>query len=417
MTSQPRLLLFDLYQGGHHAHYLRVVADRWADEDRPGFLDLVVSPAFAERNAALLDHARAHPGVRVHPTAEPVELLPKMSRRAVFENDLRIGPWLKRSVETLRPDHTVLLYFDHLQASLATGLRFPFPTQMAGVYFRPSFHYRALGRGPVGGRAALEAFQKKTLLRFALRNPHLTALFCLDPHAVQPVSALAPDVRVVPLPEAFETHAEPSETAAETRRRLGVADGRKLLLLFGSLDPRKGAVALTEALAALPEALGRRATLVLAGEAVEPRSPFDAAVLALAARGTVQVIHLDGFTTDDTMHQLFGAADLVVLPYQGHVGSSGVLVRAAAAGAPVLGPSYGLLGAHIRDHGLGQYVDTTQPEALARGLAAFLDPASPFPFSAASARAFAAANTDAAMARTVLHHVLGPRDAQPSRTR
>jgi glycosyltransferase involved in cell wall biosynthesis len=113
--------------------------------------------------------------------------------------------------------------------------------------------------------------------------------------------------------------------------------------------------------------------------------------------------------SDEEMHALFAAASLVLVPYQRHVGSSGVVVRAAAAGVPVLGPSYGMLGMLIEDRCLGESVDTTRPEELAAGLARFLDPSTPFPFDAEKARAYAAANTEEAMASTLFRFALAER--------
>ena len=403
-----RLLLFDLYHQGHHGQFVRAVLDHWTRHDLPGTLDVVVSREFAERYGDMLATAEAHPRVRVYPTDERLGLRDRTGRRAVFENDLRIGRVLRAAVERHRPDHVLAMYVDHLQASLATGLRFRWPVRLSGIYFRPSFHYRAMTRGPGTARARLDDLQKRTLLRLALANPHVDTLFSLDPYAVGPVRALAPPrVRVVALPEAFEAGTTPDEAPAATRLRLGVEEGRAVLLLFGSLDPRKGVRELLAALAGLPEPLARRACLVMAGEAIAGSEAADAAA-ALRARGTVQVLHLDGFVPDAEVHRLFGAADLVVLPYQRHVGSSGILVRAAAAGVPVLGPTYGMLGARIAEHRLGEGVDTSDPADLARGLARFLDPHLAFPFDAEAARALATANTEQAMAAALLAPLYSP---------
>lgn len=402
-----RVLLFDLYHQGHHGQWMRAVLEHWTRHDPPGTLDVVVSREFAERYGSVIAAAERHAGVRVYPTEGHVGLRDRSGRRAVLENDLRIGRVLRAAVEQHRPDHVLAPYVDHLQASLATGLRFPRPVRLSGIYFRPSFHYRAMGRGPGTARARLDDLQKRALLRLALANPHVETLFVLDPYAVGPVQALAPPrVRVVALPEAVEAGALPDETPEATRLRLGVEDGRDVLLLFGSLDARKGVRELLAALALLPEALARRACLVMAGEVTGDAASIAAGVAAL--RGAVQTVHLDGFVSDAEMHRLFGAADLVVLPYQRHVGSSGILVRAAAAGVPVLGPAYGMLGARIDADRLGASVDASDPADLARGLARFLDPHAAFPFDAEAARAFAAANTEHAMAATLLAPLYDP---------
>jgi glycosyltransferase involved in cell wall biosynthesis len=63
----------------------------------------------------------------------------------------------------------------------------------------------------------------------------------------------------------------------------------------------------------------------------------------------------------------FALADCVLLPYRHHVGSSGVLTRAAAAGKPALVSDYGTLGALTRRYGLGLARDLGSAEAIAAG--------------------------------------------------
>ena len=406
MQHAPHLMLFDLYHRGHHGQHIRVLLDHWRQHDLPGRLDIVVSQEFCARFPDLLEAAHATPGAALHPTEEPAGLRDKTGRMAVLQNDRRIGRLLRLAVEHHRPDHCMLMYFDHLQFSLATGLRFGFPVRLSGTYFRPSFYYRQARAAPSTARAVVDDLQKKALLQLALRNPHIDTLFCLDPYAVGPIERLGTAAHVVHLPEPFELDMPQAERPEQTRRRLGVEPGRQVLLLFGSLDPRKGVLELLDAFDALPDDLARRACLVMAGETTAVREAMDAALARLRRRGALQVIHLDTFVSDEEMHSLFRAAELVLLPYQHHVGSSGVVVRAAASGVPVLGPDYGMLGTLIQDRGLGLRVDTTQPAAITQGLVRFLDPETAYPFDAPAARAYAAANTEQAMASTLFRHLL-----------
>ncbi len=412
MTASPRVLLFDLYHTGHHGQYVRVLMEQWIAQERTGHVDIVVSDAFAERYPALVALADRTPGLAMHPTAMPERLRDKTGRAAVLANDRQIGRVLRRAVEEHTPDHVVLLYADHVQFSLATGLRFRRPVRISGIYFRPSFYYRSVGRAPTTARTAADDLQKRMLLWLALRNPHVDTLFTLDPYAVEPVRRLG--ARVVALPEAVETDVTQDEAPDATRARLGVDPHRQMLLLFGSLDPRKGVRELLDALALLPDETARRAALVMAGESVGVESDVVRAVGALRAHGALQVVHLDAFVPDEEMHRLFAAAHLVLLPYQRHVGSSGVLVRAAAAGVPVLGQDYGMMGALLDERRLGLAVDTTSADEIAQGLTRFLDPQTSYPFDADAARAFASANTEAAMASTLWSHVLGPPDRLPA---
>ena len=55
----------------------------------------------------------------------------------------------------------------------------------------------------------------------------------------------------------------------------------------------------------------------------------------------------------ETARATFAAAKCVVLPYVGHLGSSGVMLQALMAGRPVLVPDKGLMGCRVRRFGLG----------------------------------------------------------------
>ena len=61
----------------------------------------------------------------------------------------------------------------------------------------------------------------------------------------------------------------------------------------------------------------------------------------------------------------FAAADIVLLPYCGHFGSSAVLSRAAASGKAVIVSDDGLLGRRVRDHRLGLLVEPGKESSLA----------------------------------------------------
>ncbi len=98
---------------------------------------------------------------------------------------------------------------------------------------------------------------------------------------------------------------------------------------------------------------------------------------------------------------LFGATDLVLAPHQRHVGSSGILLRAAAAGVPLLTQKYGAMGETVRAWKLGITVDTGNPSEIARALERFLGSDPLTWIDRHSARRLAEANTPKRFAATV----------------
>lgn len=404
---ERHLLFFDPYSQGHHAEYLLHLLEYWIENDYAGHhLDLVVSPRLLEWAPRLADVAtrNADRGIRLIPEPEAVSL-ETTSRFGLLHTGVAHRALLRRHVLARRPEQVLLLYFDHAQPALALDLRFDFPVRFSGIYFRPTLHYGGLAGSASGPRARLTEVRKRLLLAGALRNRHLDLLFSLDPFAVPAVERLARHTHVVALPEPY-TPAAASRPAAVVRAGLGIGADRKVLLHFGVLGERKGVYEALEAFLHLTPAETERLALVLAGPLVDiDEGRLRGLLRRVEAETRVQLVTRLEKIPAETVQDLFGAADLALMPYQGHVGSSSVLVRAAHAGIPVLGPEYGMLGAVIRRHRLGQAVDAARPEALAEGLRHFLDAAPGTFFDAAELRRYAEANTASAYAGTIFRHL------------
>lgn len=397
------LLLFDPYTGGHHAEHVRHVLRGW-EVRFGGDADHRVTVAVAP------DLLRAHPdllqlGAGLHPRVRFVEIADVEGLRGSL---LAAGLWHRRVltqlIERLRPTHVLLLYLDHAQLALGLSLRFSFPLALSGILFRPSFHYGRFETTSPPLSEHVTRLRKRLVLRGALRNPHLTTVFTLDPSAVSDINALSTNTEAVALPDPIDpTTMGGAGSPAEIRAAYGVEEGRTLALLFGLLAERKGVFAVIEALRFLPDSVARHLTVLLAG-AIRPEIRDRLYAAAEDVDSPTQLVLHGAFVPDDEIQDLVRAADLILVPYQRHVGSSGVLIRAAAAGRPVLGQDYGIVGQQIREHSLGRTVDSTQPEVLAAALEAFLE-APEAGFDRDAARVFAEINTIEAYQRVLFDHL------------
>lgn len=349
-----RLLLFDLYTGGHHRTYLETLARAWVTRPERGLLDIAVPEAFSDEHPDFvrwLDVQDAN-AVRLVPVTLPEPLREgDMGLRDVLRQDFLHGRVLSRLMAERSPRRVLAMYFDHIQASLAlrqvkqpAGVYVP----ISGIYFRPSFHYE--------DEALLTRFRKRTLLSAALANPAVHKVLSLDPFAVEARG----HEKLTWLPDGLDPSAI-GEAAHAVRDRWGVPRRHKMLLFFGVVSARKG---IHEVLAALPH-LKTPSTLVIAGRIPEAERASVEAAIQSAGSG---VIHQDRYLRDDEVQDLMGAADVALVAYRRHIGSSHVLIRAAAAGTPVVGPAYGLMGKQIRENALGAAVDTEDPLALARAI-------------------------------------------------
>ena len=394
----PHVMLFDLYAGGHRLQYLLNLATHWAERGLPGRLSIVVPTAFLDAHPPLRTFADVHrtSGIEVVPITEPVRLKAPGPLQLV-RYGVEQGRHLRRYVERLRPDHAVLMYFDHAQLALAFGLRFDFPVRFSGIYFRPQFHYGRFEGHATSPRERATNLRKRLVLRAALRNPHLHTLFCLDPYAVADVRRMGG--RAVALPDGVAPEAGRADV------RWAPEDGRRAVLLFGTLHRRKGLFEVLDAMRRLSKDDQRRLALVLAGPITDLERDRALRELGdLATSTPLQVVLDERFIPDEEIQAMVRRADLVLLTYQRHVGSSNVLVRAAMAGRPVLATDYGLVGALVREHRLGQALDAGSPEVIAPALSAFLANPYAVPFSPEAACRYAEANTAEAFARTILEH-------------
>jgi glycosyltransferase involved in cell wall biosynthesis len=398
----PTIVLLNLYYEGHNPQHLECLLRSWAHRERDAQLHLVLSKMAVTRHTELSNLARQTKGVTLHLVDTPDNFA---SEAGVFRREPLHRRVAKDYATRLRAHRLMFMYLDAAQFSLAMDLRFRWPLELSGIYFRPSFHYSDLGVEQTTSERVTSA-AKGFVIRGALRNPHLQTLFCLDPLATTRLAEWADHTECVFLPEPLWNPASDRHGSPLTDR----VDGhRRCLVLFGSLDERKGLRPLLDALEALPHPLQQQLALVLAGRLTDAdKSQLQARIALFERRSEVQLVAADELVPEEQIQPLLRSCDLVLATYLRHVGSSGLIVRAAAAGVPVLASDYGLVGAQVRRHRLGLTVDSASSEEIARALIAWLERPDSFPFDAASADRFARENTAEAFAETILSRLLAP---------
>ncbi len=398
MADAPTLLVFEPNAAGHPAEFLLAAVRAWQRRGAAGRLVVVAPPAVLDVRPALAEALDAEPGAL---------FVPLSSETSGHALNVRRGDALRTALRAHPSSHVLLMSLDHFVSALAVRMPIPAGTRVAGLTLRPELHYAAIGSPPASPRERAARWAKARLMRAAMRHPAMAAVLSLDPTAVPALRALAPRVRVEAAPDPVP--AEPvRQTAAAVRAAYGVADGRRLVVLPGALDARKGALALPRALLHLDPGVGRGLAVLLAG-ALAPDVAAD--VRSLCARVSsetpVQMILHDSFVPTDELPGVIAAADVVALPYERHVGSSGFLLRAAAAGIPILAQDWGLMGHLTRTHRLGATADSGDPGAVARALERLL--AGTVGFDADAARAFVAPNTAEAFGDALLGPLLDAR--------
>jgi glycosyltransferase involved in cell wall biosynthesis len=359
----PKVLLFELSADGHYPNYVRYLVEGW--NSRRGHLVVVVSQRFAERHGAWIMPERPGVSWQVLSPAETQMLAPRRYpwqriRRAFQEWEL-----LDRYIRRLGADHCLLPYLDSrrwpllFRQSLSCGL--------TAIYFRPSFHYDRLQGQPSRWQYRLE----RCMVKQMLHHPALKTVLCLDGSALVPLAGLNPQVQVNYLPDPVAAVRATPQQVETLRQRLKVEPGRRVLLFFGAIHRRKGIYPLLRALRSIGAEAGQQLCLVLAGEI----DPLDAQRVQRRLQQlphSIQIICQDQYLAESDLPAYFQMADLVLALYQHHVGMSGVLLRAAVAGRPLLCDRHGLIGDLTERYQLGQVVDATNPHEIARILVRWL---------------------------------------------
>ena len=404
-NSEPlrdTVLILEPDAEGHSLEWLQHLVEFVATERTDIAICLVAPPPLCQ---ALERSVPAAARDRVRCMAlEPRELRLCTHRRlsiSAFARWWTMRRYLRRS----GADAGFFLSLDLLSLPLALGLGAN-GKPLAGILFRPSVHYRALGRYRPSRGERLRDVRKDLLYRLMLHNHALSAVLSLDPFfPAHAASHYGGGGKVHALPDP----AHPAVAIAD--RQTGVVDfvppGRIGFLLFGYLTERKGPLMVLDALALLPPAIAARVAVLFAGR-VDPaiRERIDARCRDLARAHPGLWLRIEDRRMDHgELDALVACSDVVLAPYQRFVGSSGVLLWAARAGRPVLAQEFGLVGRLTRDHRLGAAVDSSDPVRLAAEIERMVEQGPETFIDRSSAASFAASRTPHRFASLVLSSV------------
>ncbi|PSO50937.1 MAG: glycosyl transferase family 1 [Cyanobacteria bacterium QH_8_48_120] len=374
-SSDRKILLFELSVGGHYPAYIKHLVKYWQKHELPGSLDIVVSPQFMQQHADVVDlewNGGQNVNFRAIAPEEQASLSSRKSRISRASRTFEEWQILRKYATRLEATHCLITYFDTRQLPLALGAKLPCP--FSGIYFRPTFHYSDFASYIPSWKDRLQQWREKLLLSQVLRHPQLHTLFCLDPFVVKYIDQFQSRVKAIHLPDPVEISNNSEVQVEKLREKLGIDPSRQIFLLFGGLtNPRKGVSQLLEAVSILPAPLCQKLCLVFAGQANSTgRVSLESQIEAVCQSQPVQIIRRYEYMPEPEVFEHFQLADVVLAPYQRHVGMSGILLQAAAAQKPVLSSNYGLMGEIVHQYKLGLAVDSTVPDELARGLKQFL---------------------------------------------
>lgn len=377
--DEPKIMLFELDTRGHHPGYVQHLVKYWCEQKLPGHLDVLVSQKFMQQHFNIVDIGLRCPQKTIKFVAITPEEEAMLFDSAKLENSFTgriqraFQEWdlLRKYAVALGTTHCLIMYLDTILLRLALGTRFP--CSFYGIYFRPIFHYKNFANYVPHRRERIWQLRDKVCLSRLLSYVNFKTLFCLDPFAVEHINKYYNYSRSVYLPDPVQIYTYTESQVEELKTNLEIDSGRKVFILFGVLGRRKGIYQLLDAVQILPPNLAHKFCILLIGPiGLEEKELLQTRIAEISQSLPVQIICRHEFVTDQEIQPYFQIADVVLAPYQRHIGMSAILVRAAAAQKPVLVSDFGLMGEMVRRYKLGLAVDSTVPSEITKGFERFM---------------------------------------------
>ncbi len=374
---KQRILLFDTILDGHHPDYLSNLIGYYS-----AFPEIEVFVASGESFKTNFDLRQKEEqlawGPNIHFLPIALDKIKAIHAKSIYKRSFVEWNLMLELATQVQASHALLMYFDYFQLGAWLGRRASIP--VSGIYFRPNFLVKQTGFYP--------RF-KKWILKKALQSGQLKNLFCLGPESLAAIQALTEQVHVVELCDPVRTFTIDPIDRRAFLEKLQLPANKKVYLNFGHLDDRKGIEAFLKACENLPVSIVDSMCLLLVGPI---RPAYQQVIEAAIARvPDLHVIQRFGYLPAPEVQMCFDAADVVLLLYQGHLGSSSVLVRAAMSNKLMFGADQGQIGALIKNKHFGIAVDSSSQEEIKAGILAFQT--NKVEHSASACSKFAAENT------------------------
>jgi glycosyltransferase involved in cell wall biosynthesis len=210
--------------------------------------------------------------------------------------------------------------------------------RMGGIYHRPRFL--------VAPWWSPNRLLKRAGFRRLLTHGWLNQLLFVDEYLARALQREFPGAPFFFLPDPCP--ADFNTESAAARLQLGLSGNKRVLLFFGTGQRRKGLHLVVEAL--LPLSPNEAPFLLCVGQQ-DPQGITARGLDQLVRQGSARVINRYVSVAEEKFS--FAAADVVLLPYINHFGTSGVLSRAMVTGKMVIVSDEQLLGRLTRERGLG----------------------------------------------------------------
>ncbi|MEA5457719.1 glycosyltransferase [Arcicella sp. LKC2W] len=352
------ILIFEPDASGHHSGYLYHLIINFLSANYPYNLTVLVAPDFFEQHPQIIEETTS-PKVKwiafsdSEFSAWKITKSQNVTKRAFFEWDL-----LRKYITETNASYAFSMYIDYLQIALLTQKALPCP--VSGILFRPTLvNYPAHSL-----KERLNTFRKNLTLKLFVKSKKLDSLFNLDPFATDYIKQNWETNKVIFLPDPVQVYSS-TKSVEEIKKELGIEENRKVFLIFGFLDSRKGISEVMEAVGKISKEKSQKGTLLIVGPWEESEKiKFDKKLKEIKGTSDFQIITKNTFIADHDIQPYFEVSDYILALYDKHIGMSAITVRAAAAQKPLLTYNFGLMGKIVTENELGLIVNNDLTEKL-----------------------------------------------------
>jgi len=336
-----RILIPCPFYRGHNLYFCRLLAGAAADLKCRG---VVLLPRDAQDTPEIRTHLLEPDLCEVRCT------LPTFTRGSI-RSSLEYTTALRQAVVEYRCAWMWVHFADAISVANLLQAKRAFSVPHEELYLRGAHGYQP--------SLSLQQRARSALSRLAIKQSRALSKWHLDPLSYQYLLKSVGSIGLMPEPVPTGTILDP----VDARKLLGIPNDKVVIGLVGSLDKRKGA---PELLQALHRLRSPHLSVAIMGAMEEDIAAEVHSYAKVAPRGSVIIV--DRTLTSREFDAAFQACDWHSLLYQRHIGSSGILVRACAFGKPVLASNYGWIGEATTRFDLGLTCDSSSPTSICEQL-------------------------------------------------
>lgn len=330
--SSRHILVFEPRTEGHHLNWLRYVVEDFLSAGHT--LTLAIG---------YTDHTRRLYKAQLGDLLDKVVIISVYDANLKFKGGTRIKA-LGHCLNDCGAEHVFCNELDDIASSMlrraAIGILPPkgLKGKLSGVYFRPRFLEKATW--PPGNLIKLIGFRR------LVRQGWFYRICLMDEYLYQRHNNTLSKCGMVFLPDPWSGDFSIDQNQA--RDSLGIGKDKFVFLQYGIGTRRKGLHLVVKTM--LSKDLPQQWHLLCAGQIKKDKEILNGiSRLQVAGRATV----LNRYISKEEEQLCFTAADIVLMPYVRHFGSSGVLALAAAAGKMVIVSDEGLIARRVGENKLG----------------------------------------------------------------